>query len=116
MTATPPDRSLNQRFAALAEANRIRAYRATVKRDLAACHRTFLSLFDDPDLETAKLVDLLAALPKLGPAKISRVLILADISASKTIAGLTPRQRNALAFTITRVSPSYPAPTDRTAA
>jgi hypothetical protein len=93
-----PERSLNQRMDALRRANEIRSERAKLKRDLKA-GRTQIHglLLDPPDyLLTAKVFDLLLAVPKYGRVKVNRILNHCRISPSKTIGGLSDRQRNEL--------------------
>lgn len=95
----PPDRTLMQRMDALHNANRIRSNRAELKRDLKAGRRTLGAVLADveagraPDLETMKLNDLLVAAPKLGRTKANTILQRARISPSKTLGGLSHRQR-----------------------
>ena len=93
-----PERSLDQRMEALARANDIRTRRAQLKRDLKAgrvgVHELLLS---PPDyVETAKVFDMLLAVPKYGRVKVTKVLNVCRISPSKTIGGLSQRQRTEL--------------------
>src|SRR3954449_10870132 len=93
-----PERSLTQRMDALKRANNIRTRRASLKRDLKA-GRTQIHglLLDPPDyVQTAKVFDLLLAVPKYGRVKVNRILTHCRISPSKTIGGLSERQRNEL--------------------
>ena len=54
-------------------------------------------LLDPPEyLLTAKVFDLLLAVPKYGRVKANRILTHCRISPSKTIGGLSERQRNEL--------------------
>lgn len=54
-------------------------------------------LLDPPDyLETAKVFDLLLAVPKYGRVKVNKILSTCRISPSKTIGGLSQRQRTEL--------------------
>ena len=54
-------------------------------------------LLDPPEyLLTAKAFDLLLAVPKYGRVKVNRILTHCRISPSKTIGGLSERQRNEL--------------------
>lgn len=94
-----PDRSLEQRFDALTKANRIRTRRATLKRDLKAGRAQIIDLLLEPPewLETAKTMDVLLAVPKWGRVKVNKVLVQSRISPSKTIGGLSERQRAELA-------------------
>lgn len=98
------DRSLEQRMTALESANAIRSYRAQLKRDLKAGRKTIVELLLEHDerLETAKVFDFLLATPKIGRVKANKVLVQCRISPSKTIGGLTLRQRSELASMIRR--------------
>jgi hypothetical protein len=93
-----PERSLAQRMDALRRANEIRTRRARLKRDLKAGRTQIHGLLLDPPgyLETAKVFDLLLAVPKYGRVKVNRILTQCRISPSKTIGGLSERQRNEL--------------------
>jgi hypothetical protein len=97
----PPERSLEQRTAALKKANRIRSARAEIKRQLGAGRKTFEQLFDEPACATMKVVDALLAMPKVGRVKANRALTIARVSPSKTIAGLSTRQRRELTNAVT---------------
>jgi hypothetical protein len=49
---------------------------------------------EPPDyIETAKVFDMLLAVPKYGRVKVNKVLQVCRISPSKTIGGLSERQR-----------------------
>jgi hypothetical protein len=93
-----PERSLTQRMDALKRANEIRTQRARLKRDLKAGRIQIQGLLLDPPdyLATAKVFDLLLAVPKYGRVKVNRILTHCRISPSKTIGGLSERQRNEL--------------------
>ena len=93
-----PERSLAQRMDALQKANVIRTERARLKRDLKAGRVNINGLLLDPPefLQTAKVSDLLLAVPKYGRVKVNRILQQCRISPSKTIGGLSPRQRREL--------------------
>src|SRR5213083_1100785 len=93
-----PERSLTQRMEALKRANDIRTRRARLKRDLKAGRASIHSLLLDPPeyLETAKVFDLLLAVPKYGRVKVNRILTQCRISPSKTVGGLSERQRGEL--------------------
>ena len=83
---------------ALKRANDIRTQRARLKRDLKAGRAQIQALLLDPPeyLLTAKVFDLLLAVPKYGRVKANRILTQCRISPSKTIGGLSERQRNEL--------------------
>jgi hypothetical protein len=101
---TTPERSLNQRMDALARANEVRSARAQLKRDLKAGRCSIHSLLLDPPeyLETAKVFDMLLAVPKYGRVKVNKMLLTCRISPSKTIGGLSERQRAELVSLLRR--------------
>lgn len=90
-----PDRSVEDRLAALRHANEIRAHRAELKRRLKAGELTIEAVLGDPPeyIEHAKACDVLAALPKFGQVKATRALRSCGIADAKTIGGLSGRQR-----------------------
>lgn len=98
-TFSTPDRSLSQRMEALQRANDVRHDRAVLKRELKAGRVRLADLLVDPPeyLWTAKVFDLLLAAPKIGRVKANKILTGARISPSKTIGGLSDRQRRELA-------------------
>jgi len=99
-----PERSLNQRMDALARANHIRSRRAQLKRDLKASRISIHTLLLDPPeyLETAKVFDMLLAVPKYGRVKVNKILAHCRIAPSKTIGGLSERQRSELVTLLRR--------------
>ncbi len=96
--AQAPVRSLDQRMEALKRANEIRVRRAQLKRDLKSGQvRIDQILHDPPDyVSTAKVFDMLMAVPKFGRVKAARFLTQCRISQSKTVGGLSERQRTEL--------------------
>jgi len=102
--AAAPKRSLDQRMAALERANGIRSARAQLKRDLKAGRVKIVDLLGDPPeyVMTAKVFDMLLAVPKYGRVKANRVLNQCRISPAKTIGGLSERQRGELVSRLTR--------------
>ena len=95
---TAPERSRVQRMEALQRANDIRTRRAQLKRDLRAGTVSIHQMLADPPeyLATAKVVDMLLAVPKYGRVKANKVLQQCRISPSKTVGGLSDRQRTEL--------------------
>jgi hypothetical protein len=93
-----PERSLDQRMEALKRANSIRSKRAQLKKDLKAGRVNIHALLLDPPeyVQTAKVLDMLLAVPKYGRVKTNRILQQCRISPSKTIGGLSERQRTEL--------------------
>jgi guanylate kinase len=72
--------------------------RAQLKRGLAAGRIALANVLTDPPpcAQTAKVRELLLALPGVGPAKANRVLAHCRIAPTKTVSGLSDRQRAAL--------------------
>ena len=99
-----PERSLVQRMEALQRANDIRSRRAQLKRDLKAGRTPIHELLLDPPdyLQTAKVFDLLLAVPKYGRVKVNKILGQCRISPSKTLGGLSERQRGELVALLRR--------------
>jgi hypothetical protein len=95
-TATAvPARTHDQRMRALRRANEIRSRRAKLKRDLKAGKAKIETLLLDPPdyVMSAKAFDMILAVPKYGRVKANRILGQCRISPSKTIGGLSERQR-----------------------
>src|ERR671939_2070705 len=90
-----PERSLLQRMDALQRANEVRTRRARLKKDLKAQRASIEALLLDPPdyVMTAKVSDMLLAVPKYGKVKVNKILTQCRISPSKTIGGLSARQR-----------------------
>ena len=102
--AAAPERSLLQRMDALQRANEIRTRRAQLKRDLKAGRVSIHTLLTSPPeyVETAKVFDMLLAVPKYGRVKVNKILGQCRISPSKTIGGLSQRQRDELVSLLRR--------------
>ena len=96
--AQAPLRSLDQRMEALQRANDIRVRRAQLKKDLKEGRVGIEKvLLEPPDyVSTAKVFDMLMAVPKFGRVKAARLLNQCRISQSKTVGGLSERQRTEL--------------------
>ncbi len=99
-----PERSLNQRMDALARANLIRTERARLKRDLKAGRYSIHTLLLNPPeyMETAKVFDVMLAVPKYGRVKVNKILAHCRVAPSKTIGGLSERQRSELVSLLRR--------------
>jgi hypothetical protein len=93
-----PGRSREQRLRALRLANEVRSARAQLKKDLASRKIELARILAEPPeyVRTARVRDLLLALPKIGSVKASRILADCGIAHSKTLGGLTERQRSEL--------------------
>ena len=96
--AQAPLRSLDQRMEALKRANDIRVRRAQLKKDLKDGRVHIEGILLDPPeyVSTAKVFDMLMAVPKFGRVKAARLLNQCRISQSKTVGGLSERQRTEL--------------------
>jgi hypothetical protein len=96
--AHAPVRSLDQRMDALKRANDVRVKRAKLKKDLKEGKVRIEQILGNPPeyVSTAKVVDILMAVPKFGRVKAARFLNTCRISQSKTVGGLSERQRTGL--------------------
>jgi hypothetical protein len=96
--AHAPVRSLDQRMDALKRANDVRVKRAQLKKDLKEGSVRIEQVLGNPPkyVETAKVIDILMAVPKFGRVKAARFLNTCRISQSKTVGGLSDRQRTEL--------------------
>jgi hypothetical protein len=102
--AAVPERTHEQRMRALRRANEIRSRRAKLKRDLKAGTVKVESLLRDPPayVLSAKAFDMILAVPKYGRVKANKILTQCRISPSKTIGGLSARQRGELVSQLRR--------------
>ena len=93
-----------RRMNALRQANQVRGLRAKLKQDLReGTVRLEHILATGADyLASAEVFDLLVAVPKIGPVKAAHLLSIARISPSKTVAGLSARQRARLIELLSR--------------
>src|SRR3990170_1116524 len=93
-----PAQTLEQRLRALRQANEIRSRRAALKKELASGRVRIADVLAQPPAcaKTAKVRDLLLAVPKVGPARAARVLSRCRIAPAKTVAGMSERQRREL--------------------
>lgn len=96
--AETPDRSPSQRLEALKLANAVRTERATLKRDLKAGRIRIETVLSDPPecVHSAKVADIMLAVPRYGRVKVTKILQRCRISPSKTVIGLSERQRGEL--------------------
>jgi DNA-binding CsgD family transcriptional regulator len=102
MTVIAPER--DQRLDALALANEIRFKRARLKKRIAVNPKLAAGLVWNPPewALTMKVETVLQALPKVGPAKIGKMLKACEIASSKTVGGLSDRQRDRLDLILTK--------------
>lgn len=93
-----PERSAKQRRQALELANYVRGERAALKAALKRGTVAIDEFLTAPPtfLATAKVADLLLALPSHGPVKFARLLERCRTNPVKTVAGLSERQRSDL--------------------
>jgi len=93
-----PERSHQQRMEALRRANDVRSERARLKESLRNGEISIIDILDNPPdcVHTAKVFDLVLAVPKFGRVKANKLLERCRVSSSKTVNGLTPRQRKEL--------------------
>ena len=93
-----------RRMNALRQANQVRGLRAKLKQDLreGTVRREQILATGADYLASAEVFDLLVAVPKIGPVKAAHLLSIARISPSKTVAGLSARQRARLIELLSR--------------
>jgi len=93
-----PAHTRDQRLRALRQANEIRSQRAALKKELASGRVRIEDVLAQPPAyaKTAKVQDLLLAVPKVGPSRAARFLGRCRIAPSKTVRGMTERQRGEL--------------------
>lgn len=95
-----PERTDDQRRAALEQAQQVRRTRADIKQMLKTGEASLAELLaraDDSDVVARMRVsDVLRALPRMGPVRSRRLMERLDIAASRRLGGLGPRQREAL--------------------
>jgi len=97
-------RSSERRMIALTRANQVRGQRAKLKQDLRAGKVSIEQVLATRAdyLAGAEVFDLLLAVPKIGPAKASRLLTIARVSPCKTVGNLSERQRARLIDLLSR--------------
>jgi hypothetical protein len=111
MMTPAPTRSRVQRLDALARANRVRSARKQLKQALRstprpeATVRTARLVRQPPTVtETMKVADLLMACPGMGQVATGSLLRRLHISPSKTLGGLSPRQRDQLGVALDEIA------------
>jgi hypothetical protein len=98
MVSATSKRSHDRQMIALKRANEVRIARAKLKQKLREGKLRVEHILARPPahVSTAQVLDLLVAVPKIGPAKATRLLNTARVTPSKTVGGLTDRQRTRL--------------------
>lgn len=112
MLPCTPDRSLQQRRDAIARANAVRIARKELRqclrglpRPAAAAHTARLVREPVAGVTTTmKVYSLLMACPGMGEVATTKLLRRLHISPSKTIGGLTPRQRQQLGVALDEIA------------
>jgi hypothetical protein len=99
-----PDRTIEQRMEALGKANRHRVIRAAWKKQAKRGEVSVpqLVLEPPPEFESMKVFDAVLAAPKYGRVKANNLLKVARVSQSKTVGGLSERQRAELVSMLPR--------------
>ena len=98
VAARTPALARERRMRALRRANQIRSARATLKKELATGRARIEEVLAQPPAlaTTAKVSELLLAVPGFGPVRATHALARCQIPYGKTAAGLSERQRDAL--------------------
>jgi hypothetical protein len=93
------DQATLQRMEALLLANEVRMERAQDKRDIRAGKLDARTILRDPPVHwhSAKILDLLLEMPKIGRVKANRWLKMEAISPLRRLEQFTPSQRERLA-------------------
>lgn len=93
-----PTRTQDQRMAALLRANDIRVRRAAVKRSIRQGDVSIVDVIAAPSdcVYTAKVMEMLLAVPRMGSVRAVRFMNSHRVSQSKTVGGLSDRQRGEL--------------------
>lgn len=94
-----PTLTPEQRAAALEKGLAVRRLRAELKKDLANGNTSLETAIEsDQDfIKATRLVDLLKALPKIGPQKAAEIMAELGIAPNRRVGGLGARQKQALA-------------------
>ena len=92
--AEAPIRSLDQRMEALKRANDIRVRRARLKKDLKDGHVQIEQILSNPPeyVSTAKVFDMLMAVPKFGRVKAARFLRVQGVGAAAGVKAGVPQR------------------------
>ena len=107
--AAAPAFAREQRMRALGRANQTRIERARLKNELASGHAHIEDVLTHPPTfaATAKVSELLLAVPGFGPVRATRALTRCQIPYQKTTAGLSERQRVALIVLLRTGKPGF---------
>lgn len=95
-----PERTADERQAALARAQQVRQVQAEVKHMLKTGEVGLAEVLDRADdaeeIARMRVSAVLQSLPRIGPVRSRRLMESLDIAASRRLGGLGPRQRAAL--------------------
>ena len=82
-----PAQALEQRLRALRQANEIRSRRAALKKELASGRVRIADVLAQPPAyaTTAKVQDLLLAVPKVGPARAAGASLIVSLPALRSL-------------------------------
>lgn len=91
---TMPERTRDQRMQALGRANGVRTARAKLKNDVRH-GQSVVEVIRHPPCYAVKMkvFELLLAVPSMGTVKVTKVLGECQVATTKTLGGLTDRQR-----------------------
>lgn len=105
--ADPIAPELKQRLDALMRATKVRRDRAQLKKDLTVGRARIADVLQDPPecVRTAKVNELLLALPKFGRVRVSKALAAAHVTATARMEDLSDAQRAAVARAIYNQAP-----------
>ncbi len=94
----PPKLTMDERRANLELAKRARHERADVKAAISAGRISIFNAINDPrdSIQRMKVIELLEAIPGVGPARAALIMEKRKISLSRRIAGLGPHQLKSL--------------------
>lgn len=91
-----PELNQEQRRAGREAALALRRKRAKLKDDLKHGRVTFIQAFMRPEAQGMKLLDLLVALPQVGPVKAGNLMAYAGIKTTNTVSKVGHKQRKLL--------------------
>jgi hypothetical protein len=93
-----PSGQVDRRLMGLGKANEVRVARARLKQRLRDGNAQIEQILIRPPayVSTAEVLDLLLAVPKIGPARAHRLLASARVGHTKAVGGLSERQRTQL--------------------
>jgi hypothetical protein len=91
-----PEQILQQRMAALQNANRVRLGRSDRKRELRLGNRSIADLLGDPNLQTMSVALLLRQQPWWGKTRVNNAMRYLELPMMITVGKLTERRRAAL--------------------